>query len=648
MKNALTKFVTQVRAKPVSADFGTFISTKQIPYDASKDRHPLRRNTNPVTVEFFSPIVRAVLCYAAKAPNSFIPAAFGLIRTAKGWAIETDVENGRKLVAAYDPNSKKLSASTFNPAVFEDPGTGLTNYPQVSDLEMAALCLLFLPLALEAEASCSAPSLQQDIDKIANISDLQNPTEDEIRSMYHLSVIADIMQTMDVELEQSGTPAAFDMSHAFTGPQVCGIETEKLIHIKTKGMAQKPGVELKMGEAKALYSSYSADRHWTPTELTLIPSFPDDMPVMDEAVKIVKRITQTEHDTNPVVNVMWRGETSYGKSTGVAQAAAILNMPLLRLTCHPAMEAQDFRSTLVPVTEEESVGLDESAIVPKADGDDLVSQALAHYAGLDQDQRRTLLDAESFFQDAMMDSDMAYTELLGSVPENGDSVSVCKLYLDLVSKLRQQPLQEKLAAAKKGDSGNHKPEGPAFRHVQSNYVKAMVNGYMVEIQECSRIRDSGVLVSINEFDRPGSVIPLMTGALAKRHPKAICVMTDNVGYTSCRPVDPSVLRRMGIIIDSYDMPKKKLMDRVKWNTGCKDSVLLKKAYDVWQKVREFTQNNQITEGTVSATELERFVQALMCDGMDAFDEDLDDCIISKATSSLDDQKDIRAAVRALA
>ena len=38
----------------------------------------------------------------------------------------------------------------------------------------------------------------------------------------------------------------------------------------------------------------------------------------------------------------------------------------------------------------------------------------------------------------------------------------------------------------------------------------------------------------------------------------------------------------------------------------------------------------------------------MCDGMDAFDEDLDDCIISKATSSLDDQKDIRAAVRALA
>lgn len=417
MTNALTKFIAQVRAKPVSADFGAFISTKQIPYDAAKDHHPLRHNTNPVTVEFFSSIVRAVLCYVAKAPNMLIPAAFGLIRTAKGWAVEADIENGRRIIALYDKTSKKFSASTFNPAVSEDPGTGLTSYPQVSDLEMAALCLLFLPLALEAEASCSAPSLQQDIDKIANISDLQNPTEEEIRSMYHLSVIADIMQSMDVDLEASGIPAAvYDLPQVFTGPLICGIGTDTLIQVKAKGVVQKPGVEMKMVEAKALYSGYSAGRHWTPTELTLIPSFPDDMPVMDEAVKIVKRITQTEHDTNPVVNVMWRGETSYGKSTGVAQAAAILNMPLLRLTCHPAMEAQDFRSTLVPVTEEESVGLDESAIVPKADGNDLVSQALAHYAGLDQDQRRTLLDAESFFQDAMMDSDMAYTELLGPSP----------------------------------------------------------------------------------------------------------------------------------------------------------------------------------------------------------------------------------------
>ena len=110
MTNALTKFIAQVRAKPVSADFGAFIPKKQIPYDVAKDSHPLRRNTNPVTVEFFSPIVRAVLCYVAKAPNTFVPAVFGLIRTAKGWAVEADIENGRRIIVLYDKTSKKFSA----------------------------------------------------------------------------------------------------------------------------------------------------------------------------------------------------------------------------------------------------------------------------------------------------------------------------------------------------------------------------------------------------------------------------------------------------------------------------------------------------------------------------------------------------------
>lgn len=42
-------------------------------------------------------------------------------------------------------------------------------------------------------------------------------------------------------------------------------------------------------------------------------------------------------------------------------------------------------------------------------------------------------------------------------------------------------------------------------------------------------------------------------------------------------------------------------------------------------------------------ELERFVQALMYDGLDCLEVDLDDCIISKATSSIEDQKGIRTA-----
>lgn len=649
----LKKFLQKVKAVPIPNMLSIFgeIQSKQIPYDASRDFHSLRKNTSPVVMEFFLPVVDAAIAYAAESLSAAVPEVYGLVKTRSGWAAEVEIRKNKRVVATYDKANTKLTAATFDPTVPGDQGIPMTDFPRIEPEEMAALCLLLIPLVCEMEAACATPTLQQDFAALAGISAPFALTENEKVAMYHCSIIADILDTVSVDLEMSGIPYRCDLSVPISGALICGFGTESLQHITITGKAQKAGVSMTMADAKALYANYLAGRTWTPAERMMIPTFSDDMPVMDEAIKIVKRITQTEHDTNPVVNVMWRGETSYGKSTGVAQAAAILNMPLLRMTCHPSMEAQDFRSSLIPVTEEESVDLDESAITPKLDQeeDDLVSKSLAYFAGLDQERRKAFLDAEAFFQDAMMDADMAYVDLLGFVPENTDSATACNLYLDVVSKIRQQALEAKLEAAEaeKTGTGKHKDNGTAFRHVASPYIKAMVNGYMVEIQECSRIRDSGVLVSINEFDRPGASIPLMTGAMAKRHPKAICVFTDNVGYASCRPVDPSVLRRMGMIIDSYDMPKEKLMARIRWNTKCQDNALLEEAYAVWQKVREFCQNNQITEGSVSATELERFVQALMYDGMDVFDEDLDDCIISKATSSIDDQKDIRAAVRAL-
>ena len=46
-----------------------------------------------------------------------------------------------------------------------------------------------------------------------------------------------------------------------------------------------------------------------------------------------------------------------------------------------------------------------------------------------------------------------------------------------------------------------------FKHVESNFVKALTRGYIVEIQEISRIKDAGVLVGLNEYDRPGAIIP---------------------------------------------------------------------------------------------------------------------------------------------
>ena len=79
----------------------------------------------------------------------------------------------------------------------------------------------------------------------------------------------------------------------------------------------------------------------------------------------------------------------------------------------------------------------------------------------------------------------------------------------------------------------------------------------------------------------------MDGSFKRRHPDAMVVYTDNVGYASCRAIDPSVLRRMSIIIDSYDMPREDVIARVLYNTDFPDSSMLDQMYDVWSAIQEY-------------------------------------------------------------
>lgn len=88
------------------------------------------------------------------------------------------------------------------------------------------------------------------------------------------------------------------------------------------------------------------------------------------------------------------------------------------------------------------------------------------------------------------------------------------------------------------------------------------------------------------------------------------------------------------------------MDRVIRNTGVTDLDILETCYNLWNCVKTYCEQNSITEGSVSPTEFERLVQATKYDGMDYVMENLDACVISKASSDLDEQRDIRAAVNA--
>lgn len=375
---------------------------------------------------------------------------------------------------------------------------------------------------------------------------------------------------------------------SLNGTTICGTPN---ILAGINGARRSETRTMTFAEAKAEFRDFAKKHEWSDGERALIPVFPEDYRVPKEAIKIAELYVATRESRRPMNNFMWRGVTSYGKSSGVELMAAFLEIPLLRMTCSSSMETQDFLSNFVP----------DNGVQGSSTGE-LPS-----------------------FTEISADPATAYQMLTGIEDDNATCDMCLKAYADV-------------AVARAGDGTAR------FKHVESNFVKALTHGYIVEIQEISRIKDAGVLVGINEYDRPGAIIPLMDGSFKRRHPDAMVVYTDNVGYASCRAIDPSVLRRMSIIIDSYDMPREDVIARVLYNTDFPESTLLDQMYDTWSAIQKYCQEHDITDGTVSVTELEMWALAVKVDGMSNLKSYCRDCVVAKATSDQQEQEAIMADV----
>lgn len=670
MANALKDaYLSEV--KRCNLQFPFSLLGKQFPYDANKYRHDLRTNTMPPTVVLYYPILNAIWHYAHPEDLSS-NRPFRLVqKTVRGtsgletmYISEMGLLDGSSLVVTATKSSVRISHcetdGTRNP---------ILPFPNESDTTLTAIMLTILPLVLELDVKSGGSKLNDAISNIGNIAGASfwtsaNDIPDIFKeSFYFTDVVFDILKNkfdFDFTPTSSSNAAEVDDVYFSTPTGLSGaLVEENLIsgwqpkYVQSTGTAQKAvSKNMNIGQAKDHFKAFSADRKWNMMEQMLIPFFPDDYPVMPEVIHIANRICNTQDDVRPVTNIMWRGITSYGKSTGIKQLAAVLNMPLLIITCHPGMELLEFLATCVPTGTCEGIMLDTSKIsvpTPKAAvvRSPYFSDAMAHIATLSADDKEALLDATDFFMTAMMDTDMAAELLLGKTISI-DANELCALYCSVREELAVAPLHQKIANLEAAGNKETTPDNrPQFKYVVSNYAKALINGYIIEIQEASRIRDSGVLVGLNEYDHAGASISLMDGSMARRHKKAICVITDNVGYASCRPIDPSVLRRQDLIIDSYELSKEMMQDRARRNTGCTDPTILDTCYDLWEKVSEFCAHNSITEGSVSATEYERFVQAVYYDGLDSITVNLNNCVISKATSSIEDQQEIRTTCATL-
>lgn len=189
---------------------------------------------------------------------------------------------------------------------------------------------------------------------------------------------------------------------------------------------------------------------------------------------------------------------------------------------------------------------------------------------------------------------------------------------------------------------NPKNGGQSYRYVETDFIKALKNGFLVEIQEPSTIMQPGVLVGLNSLLEQSGSITLPTGEVIQRHPDAVVVVTTNISYEGCRGINQSVIDRMSLVRD-VELPTPEVMvQRAMSVTGATDEYEVSKMVQVVNDLAEYCSKNSITDGSYGMRSLIDWIISSEITG-DIY-ESAKYTIISKATADELDREALISAV----
>ena len=364
-------------------------------------------------------------------------------------------------------------------------------------------------------------------------------------------------------------------------------------------------------------------RSFNAVEQSLIPALPAWYIIPDEVVDICKHAQLTTGKPMQMRNFLLRGPAGTGKTMGAKAIAAGLNLPYMKYTCSAGTEIFDFVGMIFPDSDSSSTGdaqLDAENAVLKSMGG-------VNYTNVSKLMNLPELDD--------MDYDPAgvYKALTGVEKPDACSQDCMAIVLDKVT--------EKVRALSKRDE-NAKSSGQTYTYVETDFIKALKNGYVIEIQEPSTIVQPGVLVGLNSLLEQTGSITLPTGEIIERHPDAVVVVTTNVSYEGCRGMNQSVIDRMSLVRD-VEMPSPEVMvQRAMSVTGATDEFQVSQMVQVVNDLAEYCRKNSITDGSYGMRSLIDWIVSTEITG-DAYNSAMY-TIISKATSDELDREALISAV----
>lgn len=351
-------------------------------------------------------------------------------------------------------------------------------------------------------------------------------------------------------------------------------------------------------------------RTFTPQETMLIPKLPEWYIIPKEVVNICKHAKATTGKSMQMRNFLLRGPAGTGKTMGAKAIAAGLGLPYMKYTCSANTEIFDFVGMIFPDSEDStgSAQLD-------AERETLIQMGGINYTNVSKLMKLPDLDD--------MDYDPAgvYMALTGVENAAATSQDCMSIVLDRVT----EKVRELSKTVKDKNSS-----GQTYRYVETDFVKALKHGYVIEIQEPSTIVQPGVLVGLNSLLEQSGSITLPTGEVIQRHPDAVVVVTTNMSYEGCRGMNQSVLDRMSLVRD-VELPSPEVMaQRAMSVTGATDEYEVSKMVQVVNDLAEYCRKNSITDGSYGMRSLIDWIISSEITG-DVYESALY-TIISKATA----------------
>lgn len=352
-------------------------------------------------------------------------------------------------------------------------------------------------------------------------------------------------------------------------------------------------------------------------ELSLIPKLPEWYIIPPEVVDICKHAQKTTGRPMQMRNFLLRGPAGTGKTMGAKAIAAGLGLPYMKYTCSANTEIFDFTGMIFPETDAVSTGSSEL----DREREILKSMGGISYANVAKLMRLPDLDD--------MDYDPAgvYQALTGV--EN-----LAATVQDCMSVVLEKVTEKVQALSKRAE--NRQSSGQNYAYVETDFVKALKHGYLVEVQEPSTIIQPGVLVGLNSLLEQEGSITLPTGEIIRRHPDTVVIVTTNVSYEGCRSMNQSVVDRMSLVKD-IELPEPEVMvQRVMAVTGCADEYLVSQMVQVVNDMADYCRKNSITDGACGMRSLIDWVISAEISGDPYLSAKY--TVISKATADEEDRE----------